>query len=181
MVVFVPAEWLIFTNFYLKYYIFKKLLELQKQYREFFHALHLASPNDNILHKHNIKTRKLTWTQCQLYDMNTTKLQISEWFIFYSIRAQDTFEKIIWGRIQESLQERIELIMSFQKLKSNKLFIISNLYVEVCASKDFRSYIRQCSSNLVQAISVLGLDERKRNQWEILEEALEEAVKLRYC
>lgn len=66
--------------------------------------------------------------------MNATKLQISEWYIFYSTQAQDAFEKIVGGGIQENLQERIELIVRFQKPKFNKLFIISHLYVEVCAS-----------------------------------------------
>lgn len=71
--------------------------------------------------------------------------------------------------------------MSFQNVKCDKLLIVRNLYVEACAMQHFRSYIRQCSNSLVQTINATGINERKRNQWEILGEALREAARLKYC
>lgn len=68
--------------------------------------------------------------------------------------------------------------MSFQKLNSDNL-LIRNLYVEVCAIQCFRSHIRQ-SSTLYQVTNAIGICERKKNQQEILERTLKEAIRIKY-
>lgn len=85
-----------------------------------------------------------------------------------------------WGSNWSILGQRrfiqMKLIMGFQKVKFSKLFTIRNLFFEVCASKCLKLYTRQCSSSWVQAINAIRVNKRERNQWEILGEALREAV-----
>lgn len=59
--------------------------------------------------------------------------------------------------------------------------LIRNVYIEKCAMEHFKMYTRQCSSSLVQGMSATGVDESKKNWWEILEKALREAGRLSYC
>lgn len=113
--------------------------------------------------------------------MNTAKLQISEWFIFYSIQAQGPFEKIFGGGIQKaSLQRRIGSSWVF---KSWNLISYSVLVISMLRYVQF-SILGRISDKvlaIVQALNAIGIDERKRNQWEILGEALKETVKRTYC
>lgn len=130
---FQHSDW--FLHIFILKYIWK-LSELQKQDREPLCTLHLASP---------MITPYMTTAhyQNQEIDMNSVWVTWHEYSRATDLRVIDFrlssssghIWKDKWGVIQKDrLQERIKLIMSFQKGKARKFLMIGNVYVVVCES-----------------------------------------------